>query len=97
MSYSNTNHSHSIVAEPRNMLIHRDIPSQQVHNTVRNTVKRFCLLPIARDRCRRKLLGAAGVLEENSIAVPHTQKDSATLARELLIQIVVEPFVRPPG
>jgi hypothetical protein len=55
------------------------------------------LLPIARDGCRRKLLGAAGVLEENSIAVPHTQKDSATLARELLIQIVVEPFVRPPG
>src|ERR1039458_9490939 len=57
----------------------------------------FCLVPIARDRCRRKLLGAAGVLEENSIVVPHTQKDSATLARELLIQIVVEPFGRPPG
>jgi hypothetical protein len=36
-------------------------------------------------------------LEENWSVGPRTQKGSATLTGELLIQIVVDPFVRATG
>jgi hypothetical protein len=84
----------------RNSLMQGTLQRRTAHITVRDTVtiiipkcrqmngRIFCLVPTARDRCRRILVEAAGAARRDLDFVPQV-KLFCDAARELPLQIVV--------